>query len=116
MPAEEIAHNVAVWRHLEDTALVAFADQGVTTGQPLRAAQMRREERCHIVLRAIAPLDIQNTKPTILLTEIARLNSFGKLSRLERLEEFVEVIGEARGFSVKAAPGNVGTTPCRLTD
>ena len=103
MPVEEIAHNVAVWRHLEDTALVAFADQGFTTGQPLRAAHMRREERCHIVPRAIAPLDIQNTKPTVLLTEIARLNSFGKLSRLERLELFVEVRGEAERFFRKGS-------------
>ena len=103
MRADELAHNVAVWRHLEDTALVAFADQRVTAGQPLRAAHMRREERCHIVPRAIAPLDIQNTKPTVLLTEIARLNSFGKLSRLERLEEVVKVSGKAERFFRKGS-------------
>ena len=103
MPVEEIAHNVAVWRHLEDTALVAFADQRVTAGQPLRAAHMRREERCHIVPRVTAPLDIQNTKPTVLLTEIARLNSFGKLSRLERLEEVVKVSGKAERFFRKGS-------------
>ena len=103
MRAEELAQNVAVWRDLEGTALVAFADQGVTAMQPLRAAHMLREERCHIVRRTIAPLDIQNTKPTSLLTEIARLNSFGKLSRLERLELFVEVRGEAERFFRKGS-------------
>ena len=103
MRADELAHNVAVWLHLEDTALVALGDQGVTARQPLRAAHVRREERCNIVPRAIAPLDIQNTKPTVLLTEIARLNSFGKLSRLERLEEFVEGSGEAERFFRKGS-------------
>ena len=103
MRAEKLADNVTVWRHLEDTALVAFADQGVTTWQPLRDAHMRREERCHIVPRAIAPLDIQNTKPTVLLTKIARLNSFGKLSRLERLEEVVKVSGKAERFFRKGS-------------
>ena len=103
MRAEELAYNVAVWRQLKATAPVAFEDQGVTTGQSLRAAHMRREERCHIVPRAIAPLDIPNAKPTVLLPEIARLNSFGKLSRLERLEEFVEVSGEAERFFRKGS-------------
>ena len=103
MRADELGHNVAVWCHLEDKALVAFADQGVTAGQPLRAAHMRREERGHIVPRAIAPVNIPNGKPAVPLTEIARLNSFGKLSGLGRLEEFVEVSGEAARFFRKVS-------------
>ena len=55
-------------------------------------------KRRHIVPRAIGTLDIPNAKPAVTLTEIARLNSFGKLSGPERLEEFVEVSGEAERF------------------
>ena len=103
MRADELGHNVAACRHLEDTTLVTFVDQAITTRQPLRTNHMRSEERGHIVPRAIATLDIPNAKPTFLLPEIARLNSFGKLSRLERLEEFVEVSGEAESFFRKGS-------------
>ena len=40
MRADEFAHNFAVWCCLEDSNLVAFADQGIGTGQPLRTTHM----------------------------------------------------------------------------
>ena len=41
MRADEFAHNVAVWRYLEDKTLIDFGDQGIGTGQPLRTTHMR---------------------------------------------------------------------------
>ena len=41
MRADELGHNVAVWCHLEDTTLVTFTDQAITTGQPLRTTHMQ---------------------------------------------------------------------------
>ena len=81
MRADELAHNVAAGRHLEDTALVAFADQGVAAGQPLRAPHMRREERCHIVPRAVTPLDFicdGIDLPHLAVMQIARVSAVGK--------------------------------------
>ena len=46
MRAEKLAHNVAVWRHLEDTALVAFADQGVTAAARRTSAARRTMSYC----------------------------------------------------------------------
>ena len=49
--------------------------------QPLRAAHMRREERCHIVPRAITPLDFicdGIDLPHLAVMQIARVSAVGK--------------------------------------
>ena len=87
MGADQFADDITIRGDFENAPFIAFTDQRVAARQPLGTAHMWREEGCHVVPRAIAPLDIPNAKPTVLLSEIARLNYFGKLSRLERLEE-----------------------------
>ena len=108
MRAEELGHNVAVWCHLEDKALVAFADQGVTAGQPLRAAHMRREERCHIIPRAIAPLDFICGRIDLLhltVMQIARISAVGKDQNIAIIQQLGVVL--AAHFIITVFPDHL---------
>ena len=81
MGADQFADDITIRGDFEYAPFIAFTDQRVATRQPLGTAHMWREEGCHVVPRAIAPLDLVGGRvyfPDLAVMQVARIGAICK--------------------------------------